>query len=77
MHMLAVMIDYSKSFNRICHNNIIRILSNMGVPGWLLIIVMGFLTDKELIVRYEGKHSGRNWLSGGSHQVQDWAYFYL
>ena len=27
--VLAVMIDYSKAFNRICHNNIIRILSNM------------------------------------------------
>ena len=66
--VLAVMIDYSKAFNRICHNNIIRILSNMGVPGWLLRIVMGFLTERELIVRYEGKQSGRKWLPGGSPQ---------
>ena len=66
--VLAVLIDYSKAFNRICHNTIITILSRMGVPGWLLRIVMGFLTERELIVRYGGKHSGRKWLPGGSPQ---------
>ena len=66
--VLAVMIDYSKAFNRICHNTIITILSKMGVPGWLLRIVMGFLTERELIVRYRGKHSNRKWLPGGSPQ---------
>ena len=40
--VLAVMIDYSKAFNRINHNKIITILSNMGVPGWLLRIIIGF-----------------------------------
>jgi hypothetical protein len=66
--VLAVMIDYSKAFNRICHNTIITILSKMGVPGWLLRIVMGFLTERELIVRYGGKQSDRKWLPGGSPQ---------
>ena len=73
--VLAVMIDYSKAFNRICHNNIIRILSNMGVPGWLLRIVMGFLTERELIVRHEGKQSGRKWLPGGSPQGTRLGFF--
>ena len=66
--VLAVMIDYSKAFNRICHNTIITILSKMGVPGWLLRIVMGFLTERELIVRYGGRQSERKWLPGGSPQ---------
>ena len=61
--VLAVMLDYSKAFNRI-----ITILSNMGVPGWLLKIVMGFLTERELIVRHGGKQSQRKWLPGGSPQ---------
>ena len=41
--VLAAFIDFSKAFNRINHNLIITILSEMGVPGWLLKIVMEFL----------------------------------
>ena len=66
--VLALMIDLSKAFNRICHNRIITILSRMGVPGWLLRIIMGFLTERELIVNYKGKKSKRKWLPGGSPQ---------
>ena len=66
--VLAVMIDFSKAFNRINHNTIIAILSRMGVPGWLLRIVIGFLTDRELIVRYKGRTSDRKLLPGGGPQ---------
>ena len=31
--VLAAMVDFSKAFNRISHNVIITILSEMGVPG--------------------------------------------
>ena len=47
--VIAAMIDFSKAFNRINHNIIITILSDMGVPGWLLRIVIGFLSDRDLI----------------------------
>ena len=60
--VLAVMNDFSKAFNRINHNRIIAILSRMDVPEWLLRIVIGFLTDRELIVRYKGRTSGRKLL---------------
>ena len=66
--VLSVMIDFSKAFNRINHNIIITILSEMGVPGWLLNIVIGFLTDRELIVRYKGGYSNRKALPGGGPQ---------
>ena len=66
--VLAVMIDYSKVFNRICHNTIITILSGMGVPGWLLRIVMGFLLERELVVRFQGAQSDKKRLPGGSPQ---------
>ena len=33
--VLAAMVDFSKAFNRIDHNTIITILSEMGVPGWV------------------------------------------
>ena len=66
--VLAVLIDYAKAFNRIDHSKIITILSKMGVPGWLLRIVMGFLTERELIVRYMGGIFDRKMLPGGSPQ---------
>ena len=66
--VLAVMIDFSKAFNRINHNRIIAILSKMGVPGWLLRIVMGFLTERELVVRYKGRTSDKKRLPGGGPQ---------
>ena len=62
------MVDFAKAFNRIDHNRIVTILSRMGVPGWLLRIVMGFLTERELIVRYKGRTSGRKMLPGGGPQ---------
>ena len=66
--VVAVLIDYSKAFNKANHNLIITLLSEMGVPGWLLRIVIGFLRDRELIVRYKGKHSSRKALPGGTPQ---------
>ena len=66
--VLAVMIDFSKAFNRINHNIIVTILSEIGVPGWLLNIVIGFLTERELIVRFKGKHSNRKAMPGGGPQ---------
>ena len=66
--VVAVMVDFSKAFNRINHNTIITILSEMGVPGWLLRIVIGFLTDRELILRHKGGSSGRKSMPGGGPQ---------
>ena len=55
--VLAVLVDYKQAFNRVNHNLIIKILSRMGVPGWLLRIVAGFFTDRELILRFKGCNS--------------------
>jgi hypothetical protein len=52
--VFAAMVDFSKAFNRINHNIIITILSEMGVTGWLLRIVIRFLSDRELVLRYKG-----------------------
>ena len=43
--VLAMMIDFSKAFNRQNHNTLIQILSDLEVPSWLLKIVMAFLSD--------------------------------
>ena len=66
--IIACMIDFSKAFNRIDHTLIVTKLSDMGVPGWLLFIVMAFLTDRRMVVRYNGKHSSTRCLPGGGPQ---------
>ena len=40
----------------------------MGVPGWLLKVVMGFLEDRELILTYKGEQSGKKKIPGGGPQ---------
>ena len=43
-------------------------LSDMGVPGCFLHIVMAFLTDRRMLVRYNGKQSSTKYLPGGGPQ---------
>ena len=66
--VLATMIDYSKAFNNQNHNILITILSDMGVPTWLLKIVMGFLKNRSIILRYRGECSSPKDLPGGGPQ---------
>ena len=66
--ILACMVDFSKAFNRQNHNLLITKLSDMGVPAWLLKVVIAFLSDRRMIVRYKGKQSSVKNLPGGGPQ---------
>ena len=66
--VLLCAVDFSKAFNRINHNLIITKLSDMGVPGWLLNIVMGFLVERIMVVRYKGTTSEKKQLPGSGPQ---------
>ena len=66
--ILACMVDFSKAFNRIDHNILVTKLSDLGVPGWLLKIVMAFLSDRRMIVRYQGRESTSKYVPGGGPQ---------
>ena len=68
MAILAAMIDFKKAFNRQNHAILITKLGDMGVPGWLLRIVVGFLEERELEVTYKGEKSGSKKLPGGGPQ---------
>ena len=46
----------------------INILSEMNVPGWFIRIVMGFLSEREIILRYKGLSSESESLPGGGPQ---------
>jgi hypothetical protein len=41
--VLSAMIDFFKAFNRKNHSKLVT--GDMDVPGWLLKIVIGFLTE--------------------------------
>ena len=69
MHaVLAVAIDFSKAFNRQNHNILVTLLSDLGVPGWLLQIVIGFLENRVLQVSFKNEESRRKKLPGGGPQ---------
>ena len=66
--MLACLVDFSKAFNRQDHTILITKLSDMGVPGWLLKLVIAFLSDRSMRVKYKGKLSDFYPLPGGGPQ---------
>ena len=49
--------DFSKAFNRQDHSILITKLSDMGVPSWLLRLVVAFLQNRSMTVNYKGKFS--------------------
>ena len=66
--MLAVLINFSKAFNRQDHNILLTLLCGLGVPGWLLNLVASFLQDRELLLRYQGHTAKSRKLPGGGPQ---------
>ena len=66
--MLACLVDFSKAFNKQDHNILITKLSDLGVPSWLLRLVIAFLKDRTMVVRYMGAVSDPRDLPGGGPQ---------
>ena len=66
--VLACLVDFSKAFNRQDHNILITKLSDLGVPGWLLKLVIAFLEHRTMKVKYKGKFSKLFSLPGGGPQ---------
>ena len=66
--VLASLVDFSKAFNRQDHSILMTKLSDLGTPGWLLKIVMSFLSDRQMKVKYKGKYSKLFSLPGGGPQ---------
>ena len=65
---MAAMVDYEKAFNRQNHNILITKLNDMGVPGWLLTVVIGFLENRQLVVTFKGEQSKKKDMPGGGPQ---------
>ena len=66
--VLACLVDFSKAFNRQDHHILITKLSDMGIPSWLLKIVIGFLQNRKMILKYKNEKSDMRSLPGGGPQ---------
>ena len=66
--VLVCLVDFSKAFNRQDHSILITKLSDMGTPSWLLNIVIAFLKDRCMVVKYKGEYSNMKQLPGGGPQ---------
>ena len=66
--VLACLVDFSKAFNSQDHSILVTKLSDMGVPGWLPRLVIAFLKNRSMKVKYKGKYSKLFSLPGGGPQ---------
>ena len=74
--VLAVAVDFTKAFNRQNHNILVELLSDLGVPGWLLQIVIGFLENRDIEVFSRVKHLKRKGFREVVPRVQFLECFY-
>ena len=67
--IIAAFLDFRQGFNRCQHSIFIDILANdYSVPGWLLRILVGYLTGRHLKVRYKGEVGEEKDIFGGGAQ---------
>ena len=60
--------DLSKAFNRVSHQMVLEDLYNMHVPTWLLLIIASYLTNRTMILTYNGATASPRNLPGSSPQ---------
>ena len=66
--VLAACVDISKAFNRVDHSLVIQDLYDMKTPPWLLNIIFSYLSNRSMILSYNGEKSTRKLLPGGGPQ---------
>ena len=63
---LGILIDYKQGFNRCQHSIFIEIMSiDYDLPGWLIRILIGYLTGRKLKIKYKSKTSDEWKINGG------------
>ena len=66
--VLLAQVDLAKAFNRVSHQHVIQDLFDMHVPGWLLRILVSYLTERNMTLKYRGVQSSRHFLPGSAPQ---------
>ena len=66
--VLLTLVDLEKAYNRVSHQLVIEDLATMHVPGWLLLILISYLTERSMIMRFNGASSSKRSLPGSCPQ---------
>ena len=78
---IANFIDFKQGFNRCQHSIFIEILSKeYDIPGWLLRILIGYLTRRKMKVRFKGKVGDEKDIPGGAGQgapLGMWVFLFM
>ena len=62
--VVCCLVDFSKAFNRIDHNIIVTILSDLNVPTCALCLIMSYLSNRRMCVSYGGATSEEHDIPG-------------
>ena len=66
--VLLAAVDMAKAFNRMSHQKVIEDLFDMKVPGWLMLILISYLTDRKMTMKFRGVLSALRHLPGSAPQ---------
>ena len=66
--VINLLADWSKAFNKVNHNIIMRILIALKVPQWLLRLILSYLQNRKMILRFRKCCSDPLCLNGGCPQ---------
>ena len=66
--VLMALVDFSKAFNRMDHNTIVTILSDLNIPTCALRLIISYLSERKMCVRYNGAVSNEQDIPGGGPQ---------
>ena len=67
--IMAAILDYEQGFNRCQHSKFIEVLSEeYDCPGWLIRILVGYLSQQKLRVRFKQHVGEEKYIPGGAGQ---------
>ena len=66
--VINLLADWSKAFNKVNHNIIMRILIALKLPMWLLRLTLSYLTNRKMILRFRNCCSSSKCMPGGCPQ---------
>ena len=66
--VINLLADWSKAFNKVNHNIVMRILKALKVPQWLLRLILSYLQKRKMILRFRNFSSDPKDLPGGCPQ---------
>ena len=66
--VLGVTVDFSKAFNRMSHNKIVNILSDLNIPTCALRLIISYLNEITMCIRYSRAVSNDRMMPGGGPQ---------